>query len=378
MTLPGHDPFGDTPTVVVDRKRLASNITVMQSLADRHGLVLRPHIKTHKSIRIARMQIEAGAVGVTASKPEEAMVFMAAGIRSVTVAYPLLDPRKVNVLSGAAATRGIDLQLIVDSREGLAALSAGLNDSGKAPGVFIKIDVGLHRCGLKEEDPLIEDLARCIVNHPGLRFSGLISHAGHAYGAVDADHIASIAEAERLLLLRVKDRLTERGIPVPGLSVGSTPTVLAARRFDGITEIRPGNYVFLDRTPMRMGLATVDSVALTVVATVVSKNVDYSIVDAGSKTLTSDMGAHGSGGSGGFGIGQSIDRFGDPNGWFTVNRLSEEHGWISRSACDLPLGSRVRIIPNHACPVANLAGTYRMVDGDVSDIWPVDAAGKVG
>ncbi|MGD8251043.1 MAG: alanine racemase [Desulfobacterales bacterium] len=378
MTVPGHDPFGDTPAVVVDRKRLVDNITAMQSLADRHGLALRPHIKTHKSIRIARMQMEAGAVGVTASKPDEAMVFMAPGIGSVTVAYPLLDPRKVNALCGLAATLGIDLQLIVDSSEGLAALSAGLHDSETVPGVFIKIDVGLHRCGLKEEDPLIGFLARRIADHPRLRFSGLISHAGHAYGAVDADSAASVAEAERLLMLRVSDRLKELGIPVPRLSVGATPTVLAARRFDGITEIRPGNYVFLDRTPIRMGLAAQDAVALTVVATVVSKNADFSIIDAGSKTLSSDMGPHGGGGGDGFGIGQPIDRFGAPDGWFAVNRLSEEHGWISRAACDLPLGSRVRIIPNHACPVANLARTYRMVDGDASDICPVDAAGKVG
>lgn len=367
----------DTPAVVLDQEKLEANIRRIQALADRHGVKLRPHAKTHKSIRIARMQLDAGAVGLTAAKPEEARVFLQAGVPSVTLAYPLIAPAKLSRLLAWAADAGSDLNLIVDSREGLTRLTETVTTSGIRPGVFIKIDVGLHRCGLSEEDPRILELARAAHQHSSLRFLGLLSHAGHAYGAGDAETVGKIAEAERRQMLRIRDRLVKKGIPVPEISIGATPTVLAAQRFDGVTEIRPGNYVFLDRTPVRQGLAEADAVALTVVASVVSRNSDYLVIDTGSKTLSSDQGAHGTPGGSGFGIGQPLDDFGGPDGWFQIERLSEEHGLIPRSQADLPLGARVRIIPNHACPVANLAGVYHVVGNRGAETWPVDAAGMV-
>ncbi len=367
----------ETPAVLVDEGRLAANIDRMQALADGRGLRLRPHAKTHKSVRIGRMQLAAGAAGLTVAKPSEAAVFMAAGIPSVTVAYPLVDPGKIRRLLATASTFGTDLRLIVDSAEGLGRLEAAVDGAAVRPGVYVKIDVGLHRCGLREGDHRIVDLVAAIHRDPRMGFRGLLSHAGHAYGAAAREAVAEIAESERRSMVRVREAVERAVCAVPEVSVGATPTVLAAEDFEGITEIRPGNYVFLDRTPLRLALAALDSVALTVVATVVSRNPEFLVIDAGSKTLSSDQGAHGAPGAAGFGWGQPLEAFGGPARGFTVARLSEEHGFVHRSEADLPVGAKVRVVPSHACPVANLAGTFWVIRDRGIEAWPVDAAGKV-
>jgi D-serine deaminase-like pyridoxal phosphate-dependent protein len=240
-------------------------------------------------------------------------------------------------------------------------------------GVFLKIDVGLHRCGCRPSDPIIAALATRIQQHPWLVSAGLLAHAGHVYGAADRDAAAAIAEDERRTLLDVARRLEEAGLPVPEISVGSTPSVLAAESFDGITEIRPGNYVFMDRTPLRMGLIQRGQIALSVLTTVISRNPHFMIVDAGSKTFSSDTGAHGTGRTADFGCGWPADRFGNPAWALTLVRLSEEHGFIPCGDHDLPLGTQIRVLPNHACPVVNLAPSLVVVDGDSLEEWPVDA-----
>lgn len=368
----------ETPAVVIARSALDNNIQRMQALARDHGLRLRPHIKTHKCLAIARLQMKAGACGITAAKVDEALPFIRDGaIPSVTLAQPQMIASKLDRLMTAARTHHCDLRLIVDSRPGLDLLAARASEHGFSPGVFIKIDVGLHRCGCRPDDPAILSLAQSIHQHPRLRFRGLLSHAGHAYGANDRSAVAAIAEDERQTMLDVARRLEAAGIPVPEISVGATPTVLAATRFDGITEIRPGNYVFMDQTPLRLGLITPAQVALTVLTTVISRNPDFLILDAGSKTFSSDMGAHGSGQGAGFGVGWPRGCFGDDAQTLTVARLSEEHGFIPRDRRDLPLGAEVRVIPNHACPVANLARTLVVLEGDDVYEWPVDARGRV-
>jgi D-serine deaminase-like pyridoxal phosphate-dependent protein len=367
----------ETPAVVIQRLTLDDNIRRMQTLARTHGLRLRPHIKTHKCLAIARLQMAAGACGITAAKVDEALPFIRDGIPSVTLAQPQMIASKLNRLMAAAQAQRCDLRLIVDSRAGLELLASRALEQRFTPGVFIKIDVGLHRCGCRPHDPAILALAETIQQHPRLQFAGLLSHAGHAYGAKDRPAVAAIAEDERRIMLAVARRLEDAGVPVPEISVGATPTVLAATRFDGITEIRPGNYVFMDQTPLRLGLITLEQVALTVLTTVISRNPDFLIVDAGSKTFSSDMGAHGAGHGTGFGIGWPSGCFGNDEQALTLVRLSEEHGFISRSLSDLALGARVRFIPNHACPVANLARTLVVVDGREVYEWPVDARGQV-
>jgi D-serine deaminase-like pyridoxal phosphate-dependent protein len=368
----------ETPCVLVDEAVLVANIRRMQALANSRGVALRPHIKTHKCLEIAALQVAEGAVGITASKCDEALVFISGGFRSVTVAYPILDPTKLDRLFAAARSHGAELRFIADSEAGADALAAVAARHDTILRVLLKIDVGLHRCGVREDAPTLIRLARRIQSSASLRFAGLLSHAGHAYAASNRDGVTAVAREECAILSRVRRRLTEEGIPVEEVSVGSTPTVLASDAYEGITEVRPGNYVFLDRTCIRLGLATAEQVSLSVLATVVSANNEYLIVDAGSKVLSSDLGAHGTGGALGYGTAYPLDGYRNEESGVPVVRLSEEHGFLRRERTALGIGSRVRIIPNHACPVANLASNLVVLRGGQPPLrWKVAARGCV-
>ena len=370
--------LSETPCVVISEPRLEQNLGRMAALAARAGVRLRPHVKTHKSLALAALQMSGGAVGLTASKADEAIVFLEGGAPSVTAAYPIRDARKLDRLFACAARLGADLRMIADSTE----LVEILGETGRRqlirPGVFLKVDVGLGRVGV---DPLGDEalaVARAAAAHPHLNFRGLLSHAGHAYAAPDAIAIAEIAEAERRTLLALAARLRTASVPVEEISVGSTPSVLGARDFKGLTEIRPGNYVFLDMTAVRLGLARLEDVALTVLTTVVSRNDRYAIVDAGSKVLSSDKGAHGTDADG-YGRAYPFDAAGCCDGpGRSVARLSEEHGWVEDAAADLKPGDRLRIVPNHSCVVANLVGRAWLEDAlGVGRPWIMDARGVV-
>ena len=268
-----------------DQGRLQANIQLIQNIAITRGVNVRPHIKTHKCLELARQQINAGAVGITASKVDEALVFIKNGIRSVTVAYPMVVASKLDRLIAAARAHDVDLRLIVDSLAGVNAIAGAAEKHQKQISIFLKIDVGLHRCGLAEDDPSLVELVQKIVQEPALNFVGLLSHAGHTYGAEDMDAARKIAQEECEILMRIQKNLESVGIEVSEVSVGSTPGTLASDSYDGITEIRPGNYVFMDRMPLRLKLIELNQIALSVLATVVSQNSDYFIIDAGSKTL---------------------------------------------------------------------------------------------
>ncbi len=371
----------ETPTVLVDRKILLENIETVQQIAHQHQLKLRPHVKTHKSIAIAKLQLAAGAVGITAAKVDEAIPFIRNGIRSITIAYPIVAPEKIDRLLLVAKEYKAKLRLIVDSLAVLNTLHvASLKHQYKIP-VYLKIDVGLHRCGLDVDDPLILALAAQIESkaHPFLRFIGLLSHAGHAYMASDKKAVAQIAQRELDILRFLKQKLRAQKIKVKEISVGATPTVLAAKSYAGITEIRPGNYVFMDRTPLRLKLIKRKNIALTILATIVSVNAKYYIIDAGSKVLSSDTGGHGSTKIQGFGVAYPLDKFGQKKQALIIEKLSEEHGFVARTTdIVLKVGDKLRIIPNHACAVVNLANMLFWAEGDqVLNPLLVDARGKV-
>ena len=366
----------DTPQMLLDKGRLQNNIQHISQLADAQNLKVRPHIKTHKCIEIFQLQLEAGAVGITAAKTEEALTFIENGVKSVTVAYPLVVESKLDRL--IAAARDVDLRLIVDSFAGVEVISRVATRHGKTVDIFLKIDVGLHRCGITEDNPRLVELAQAIDSASGLNLIGLLSHAGHVYGAPTADDVRNTAQEECQILNRVRGQLEDNGLQLSEVSVGSTPTVLASDTYDGITEIRPGNYVFMDRTPLRFSLIALDQIAFTVLATVVSANSDYFIIDTGSKTLSTDQGAHGIAGMEGFGLAYPLDRFEEQSSEMIIAKLSEEHGFVVRGDFDLPIGAKVRVVPNHSCVVANLADTYAVVAGDkVVDGWQVAARGQV-
>lgn len=367
----------ETPAVVVNRERLVGNIERVAAIARNAAVCVRPHVKTHKCIEIARLQLEHGAIGITAAKTDEAITFLANGFRSVTIAYPSVDLRKFRRLVEVARHCGAELRIVVDSARGAQVAREVATSEAFTIGVFLKVDVGLHRCGILPDHPELVRLGAEISRSHRLEFRGLLSHAGHAYAAASRDEIAQVAAHECRQMQVARERLAAAGIAVAEVSVGSTPTVLGATTFDGVTEIRPGNYVFLDRTAVRLGLATFDHVALSVFATVVSANDRYLIVDAGSKTLSSDLGAHGTG-AGSYGTAFPANEEPGESPGAEVVRLSEEHGWIERGKFDAEIGSTVRILPNHACPVANLAEELVVESARCAvDRWQVAARGKV-
>ncbi|MCA0343552.1 alanine racemase [Allorhizobium pseudoryzae] len=363
-----------TPYVEIDEDRLMRNLRGMQERANAAGVVLRPHIKTHKCLAIAGCQLELGAVGVTASKPDEALVFVEAGIPSVTLAYPIVRPEKIDRLIRSAKARGTELLLIAAHEIGIEAIGVAAEAHGVKLGVFLKVDVGLGRVGVKPQDPTAIQLAEKIERHAHLTFAGLLSHAGHSYGSKSLEELSNIAAAEARALLELTRRLRQSGIGAPRISVGATPTCLGAPILEGITEMRPGNYAFLDRTALRLGIATPDDISLSVVATVVAHNDNHFIVDAGSKSLSSDLGAHGSGGSG-FGVAVSAE--GEGRAAWEVERLSEEHGFVRFLDTPPAIGGRVRIFPNHSCAVVAQFNsvTLRQSDGRAVALR-VDARGR--
>lgn len=363
-----------TPYVEIDEDRLTRNLKGMQQRADQAGVALRPHIKTHKNLTIAQRQLELGAIGITASKPEEALVFVENGIQSVTLAYPIIRPESIDRLVRAAKSRQTELLFIAAHETGVEAIGAAAEAHGIKLGVFLKVDVGLGRVGIKPQDPSAAPLAQRIAKHSHLTFAGLLSHAGHSYGSKSAEELANIANAEAQALLELSERLKKSGIEVPRISVGATPTCLGAPIPAGITEIRPGNYAFLDRTALRLGIAPADDMSLSIIATVVAHNDHHFIVDAGSKSLSSDLGAHGSGGSG-FGIAVNVNNAA-PQTW-EVERLSEEHGFVRCSDTPPAIGSRVRIFPNHSCAVVAQFDwvTLRQSDGQPRTL-STDARGR--
>ena len=365
----------ETPATLIELPKLEANLTSMQRLADANGVALRPHAKTHKSIEIGSRQLALGASGLTVATIDEAVVFARdAKAGSITISRPIVSETKLDRLFAELGDADVDLRIVVDSEDGVAAADAAAARASRRPGLFIKVDVGLHRCGVDPHSSRTLDLARQIDSAANLEFRGILSHAGQVYAVTSRAEATAIAEQERVLMLQVRDQLNTAGIAVAEVSVGSTPTVLAAESFEGVTEIRPGNYVFFDLLPAKVGVATEAEASLSVLATVISKNDEYFITDAGSKTLTSDTGGHGMVGAQGFGVAYPTDRYLSPEHRMLVAGLSEEHGKLARGDFDLAVGSTVRIIPNHSCPVVNLARELLVLDGEECRSWPIDAA----
>ena len=364
-----------TPLVVIDAPALTRNIARMAEAAAQGGKQLRPHGKTHKSGWVARQQVAAGAVGLTCAKPGEAEVFAAEGIDDIRIAYPIAPTYAERVLS---LMDGVRLSTIVDDLSVAQAWSDLMESAGRRLEVLVKIDVGTHRCGIdpRERDAgaFIESVSRM----PGLDLRGLLSHAGHAYAATSAEHVAQIARDEAALMAALSDGCRGRGIQLDEISVGSTPTALVSASLEGITELRPGNYVFHDRTQVGLGVVGWEGCALRIHASVVSfPSADRLVLDSGSKVLSSD-GARGfPGPATGFGVVLGPD--GRPDDGLLIERLSEEHA-VVRVTGDtrLRIGDRVTVVPNHACVVANLANGYIVADGDqLVEQVRVDARGCV-
>ena len=365
-----------TPQVLVDRTRVMDNIARVQQLASAAGLRLRPHAKTHKSPIVARWQIDRGAIGVCCAKIGEAEVFADDGIRDIRLPYPVNPSNAPRLL---ALMNQASISIIVDHLDVARGWSEAMQRAGQALDVLIKIDVGFHRCGIDPGSDAI-GFVQTIASLPGLRLRGLLSHAGHGYQAASEDELCAVARREAEILIELRDKAAASGIPLEEVSVGATPTLRFSVRQTGLTELRPGNYVYFDRTQVSLGAASLDDCALTVLATVVSKHAGRVILDCGSKTLTNDQ-ARGITNAAGYGAvlagDGSAPRQIDET--LTIERLSEEHATVRvTGGTRLEPGDRVRVVPNHSCVVSNLVDAVRLVEGDrVIDTLPVAARGRI-
>lgn len=360
----------DTPVPLVDLPRMERNIRRMADFARQAGVHVRPHIKTHKIPALAHAQLAAGARGITVAKLGEAEVMADAGITDILICYPIVGSDKLGRLAHLA--RRVHITVALDSLE----VAQGLADAARRHGVhfdiYLEVDSGLNRCGLPPGEP-VADLAVQVAGLKGITITGVVTHAGHALRAGSPEERDAIGRYEGECVVETKARVEARGIPLREVSVGSTPTVRISGRVNGVTEIRPGTYIFNDYMEMCVGVATEDDCALTVLSTVVSRPApDRVIVDAGSKCLSSDF----------HGMTDRMSGYGylKGSGGTLVARLSEEHGVmvLKDGQPDLAIGDRVEIIPNHVCASVNLFDTlYGVRDGEVEVSWPILARGKV-
>ena len=357
----------DTPLIAVDLDLLERNIAEMAALAASYGVSLRPHAKTHKSPHIARMQIEAGAIGLTCAKLGEAEVFAdQADVTDILIAYPIVGDIKIrrllHLLDRAHVT------VAVDTHEAAAALSQAVAASDRTLDIYLEVNTGQDRAGARAGQEAVA-LAVRISSLPGLRLVGVMTHEGHA-GFSAPDDIATVAENAGRALVDSAERIRDQGIALAHVSVGSTPSSWFTPRVPRITEMRPGTYVFHDNNAFRHGRIGPDRCAARVIATVVSRPApDRAIIDAGSKALALDPSPSHPG------HGYIVEH---PNA--TIVRLSEEHGVVALPADEtgFDVGDRVEIIPNHICPAVNLTDELVVVrDGREVDRWPVAARGKV-
>jgi len=360
----------DTPEIVLDLDVVRANIDRAAALARDMGVAVRPHTKTHKLPQIAHMQIEAGAAGVQVAKLGEAEVMADAGIENILVGYPIVGAQKLARLADLAER--VSISATVDSDEVAAGISRVARERGLTIPVLVELDTGMRRLGLLP-GPGAADFAERVAVLPGIELAGVFTHEGHVYtqSRDDADRERLTREA-CLAAVDTAEEIRSRGLDAPVVSVGSAGTFRFAILCPGVTEVRPGTYVFNDRSQIAQGAATAADLAAFVITTVVSRPApDRIVVDAGTKVLTSDrMLVHDPPASFGWVWGH--------DDWDVV-RLSEEHGVLEvpRDA-KVQIGDRLAIVPNHVCPTINLASAVTVVEGGrLAGQWPVAARGRV-
>lgn len=358
----------DTPALVVFDDVLKRNLKQMADYASSQGIELRPHFKTHKTAEVARMQKELGAAGVTCAKLGEAEALAETGIfDSIFIANQIVGEIKLKRLA-ALMERVPHVRVAVDSLEVSQGLQGAMADAGKTLDVVIELNTGQGRAGILPEEAL--KLADKIREMSNLKLVGLMTHEGHAGKTMSKDELRDTSIAAGKQMVETAEKLRERGFDISVVSVGSTPAAFETTQVEGITEMRPGTYVFQDNTIFRFGDIGPDDVALRILATVTSRpSADRAILDTGSKVLTTEPSQW----KEGFGY---IVQYPEAE----IFSLSEEHGWVSlpESCRNMKIGEKIEIIPNHVCPTVNLTDELYLVrDGEVAETWPVIARGKV-
>jgi D-serine deaminase-like pyridoxal phosphate-dependent protein len=363
-----------TPALLLSVEHVRRNITRLRSHLLSLGVPLRPHLKTSKCTEVARMVMTTATGPATVSTLREAEQFAATGVRDLLYAVGIGPDKLSRVL--ALRRQGIDLSIVLDSFDQAQAVVAACKDSKTRIPVLIEIDADDQRAGLLPEDQRVIEIGRVLVRG-GAELRGVMTHSGGSYGKAGADALCSAAEAERSAAVSAAEALRRANLPCAVVSVGSTPTAHFARDLSGVTEVRAGVFVFFDLVMAGLGVCTIDDIAMSVLATVIGhqSGKGWILIDAGWTALSQDRGTAQQALDQGYGL--VCDLVGTPYADLIVTRVNQEHGIVSlrpgstAMLPDIPIGSRVRILPNHACATAAQFDRYHVLNetGQVTDIW---------
>lgn len=365
----------ETPAALIDLRQMQANIDRMQARMNTLGVAFRPHVKTSKCMPVARAQQAAGAQGITVSTLKEASAFFADGFTDILYAVGIVPAKLPQAL--ALRRQGCQLKIITDSVASAAAIVAFGREQGEAFEVWLEIDSDGHRSGLKPDEPTLLAVAQTL-HQGGMQLGGVMTHAGSSYDLNTPDTLTAMAAQERAACVEAAERLRAAGLPCPVVSVGSTPTALAADRLDGVTEVRAGVYVFFDLVMHNIGVCATNEIALSVLTTVIGHQADkgWAIVDAGWMAMSRDRGTQKQ--QQDFGYGQVCDSAGQLLPGYTLSSANQEHGILSRQgtpdtdiATRFPVGTQLRILPNHACATGAQYPHYQALSSDGTlACWP--------
>ena len=364
-----------TPAALIDTERMQRNIHRMQRRMNALDVQFRPHVKTSKCLPVVRAQLAAGASGITVSTLKEAEQFFVAGITDILYAVGMVPAKLPQVLE--LRRRGCDLKLVVDNVSAARAIADFGERQGEVFDVWIEIDCDGHRSGIAPEDDRLLEVGRAL-DDGGVRVGGVMTHAGSSYDCDNHAALVKVAEQERAGAVRAAERLREAGLRCPEVSVGSTPTALSAERLGGVTEVRAGVYVFFDLVMHNVGVCTTDEIALSILTTVIGHQEDkgWAIVDAGWMAMSRDRGTQRQ--KRDFGFGQACTEEGRVLAGYVISDANQEHGIVSRVggidgdiASRFPIGTRLRILPNHACATGAQHPDYHAIlAGGETELWP--------
>lgn len=352
-----------TPALILDRAVLRRNLKRMSERLAAAGVMLRPHVKTAKSLQIGRMAVEGHDGRITVSTLAEARYFASGGFKDILYGVGIV-PAKLTAVT-ELRRQGVNLRVVTDNSNVARAIALAATQ-GDSFSVFIEIDSGGGRAGLPApECPGLIEIGRILHNAPSVELAGVMTHAGHSYHENTPDGIAKVAEQERLAVVGAAEKLRAAGIPCPIVSAGSTPTATWSRDFTGLTEMRPGVYVFNDLDQALIGSCKPEDLALSVLASVIGHypHRNQMLVDAGALALSKDISAQEFQPKVGYGTIADA-----PTKDMAVMECSQEHGFVASSEPlpygNMPIGTRVRILPNHACITAAAYDRYYVVDSE--------------
>lgn len=373
MEMPGLNAMAETPALLLDCHRMDRNIARMRSHLSTLGVQMRPHVKTNKCLDVARRMFDGGSGPITVSTLREARFFLEHGFTDILYGVAIAP----NKLAQAAqlVEMGASLTLILDSIETARLLAAFATVQGQNFNVLLEIDCDGHRSGLAPDSPLIVEIAQ-VLRQGGIEVKGVMTHAGNSYNSKSIAQIEAYACQERDAVLVAAKALRKAGFAAPVVSVGSTPTALFAKDLTGVTEVRAGVFVFFDLVMAGLGVCQLSDIALSVLTTVIGHQAEkgWTIVDAGWMALSRDRGTASQAVDQGYGIVCDVD--GVPLQDMIVVAANQEHGIVAaRGGCAgaaaLPVGTQLRIFPNHACATAAQHGGYHLTGDQVpAAYWP--------